>query len=53
MAARGELPVWVDVALIPLLNLLFALVISDYRYVFPFALHDINCLENSGCFSTS
>ena len=28
MAARGELPVWVDLALIPLLNLLFALVIS-------------------------
>lgn len=28
MAARGDLPVWVDLALIPLLNLLFALVIS-------------------------
>ena len=28
MAARGELPVWVDVAVIPLLNLLFALVVS-------------------------
>lgn len=28
MAAKGELPVWVDVALVPLLNLLVALVIA-------------------------
>jgi len=28
MAARGELPVWVDVALIPLLNLVVALVVA-------------------------